>query len=166
MTLTFGQSQKPPPERAEFGTCWKWRQSLARSFFATCWFCMPFWVVIRRLTLTVLEKPRPLKKIWWICLLLRSSEGIRHPGINWSRGCDNGRECSSGAVWRTGESLGSLRYHRYYEKGGNQRSIDTAPEPPPNIRSSKIPQPYGLSTGQTVAVSWWGDAVWRLGLEA
>ena len=62
MAMTFGKSHKSTPERAEFGTCWKWRRSLARQFAATCCFCMPFWVVIRRLALTVLEKPRPLKK--------------------------------------------------------------------------------------------------------
>lgn len=34
---------------------------------------------------------------------------------------------------------------------GNQRSTDTATEPPPYIRGSPIPQPYELCTGQIVA---------------
>ena len=106
---------------------WKWRQSLARQFAATCFFYMPFWVLIRRLALTVLEKPRPLK-ICWICLLPRST--IRHPGINSSRGCDSRRECSSGAVWRKTKSLDSLGYRRYYENvetSGQQRQPQNLP---------------------------------------
>ena len=42
---------------------------------------------------------------------------------------------------KQGESLDSLRYHRCYEKSGNQGSTDTAPAPPPDFRSSQIPQP-------------------------
>ena len=53
--LYFRPEPKANSKRAE--------RSLARQFASTSCFCMPFWVVIRRLALTILEKPRSLKNM-------------------------------------------------------------------------------------------------------
>ena len=161
MTCTFGQSQKPTPERE---TCWKWRRSLARQFAATC-FCMPFWVVIRRLPLTVLENPRPLK-ISWICLYYFQDQAKifdipRSTQAKVATAGENALVVLYG--WKQGESLDSLRYRRYYEKVETRGHQIQPQNLPPASAASRC---HRLSTGQTVAVAWWGDVVWRQGLEA
>ena len=163
MTCTFGKSQKPTPERAEFGTCWKWRRSLARQFAATC-FCMPFWVVIRRLALTVLEKPRPSKKYGYSVYFQHQAKVFDIPGSTQAEAATAGENALVVLYGgKQGESLDSLRYRRYYEKVSTSGQQIQPQNLPPVSATARY---HSLSTGQTVAVSWWGDAVWRQGLEA
>ena len=83
----------------------------------TCCFCMPFWVVIRRLALTVLEKPRPSKKYGYSVYFQHQAKVFDIPGSTQAEAATAGENALVVLYGgKQGESLYSLRSRQYYEK--------------------------------------------------
>ena len=83
----------------------------------TCCFCMPFWVVIRRLALTVLEKPRPSKKCGYSVYFQHQAKVFDIPGSTQAEAATAGENVLVVLYGgKQGESLYSLRSRQYYEK--------------------------------------------------
>ena len=124
-----------------------WPGSLPQHVFSTCH--SGLWYDVSPLRYW---KSRVPWKIWWICLLPRST--IRHPGINSSRGCDSRRECSSGAVWKKTKSLDSLGYRRYYMKTWqpvvNRDSPRTSPRHPQQPDTTALGSFYRSNSGSVL----------------
>ena len=134
MTCTFGQNQKPTlaPERAEFGTCWKWRRSLTRQFVVSA--CHSWlWYHVSPLL------------YWKTCVDIPGSTQaeVATAGENALVVLYGGKQ---------GEILDSLRYRRYYEKVATRGQQIQPQNLPPSIRSSQIPQPFFRSNSGSVLV--------------